>query len=140
LAGKPCRAHGSDLKIQAGHSIRYPDVFIVCSPLPRGTRVVTDPVVVFEILSDSTAVTDRIRKNEEYRNTPSIQRYVMLEQTSMAATVFNRAGDDWVGHIVIGDNALDLPEVGLTLRLADIYEGVEFPDPEPGSDEDLATR
>ncbi len=139
LVGKSCRAHGSDLKIQAWHSIRYPDAFVVCSPLPHGTRVVTDPVIVFEILT-GIAATERITKNKEYRNTPSIQRYVMLEQTSMAATVFNRAGDDWTGHLLIGDTALDLPEIGLTLRLADIYAGVEFPDPEPGSDEDLATR
>jgi Uma2 family endonuclease len=140
LAGKPCRAHGSDLKIQAWHAIRYPDAFVVCSPVPRGTTVITDPVIVFEILSDSTAETDRIRKNEEYRNTPSIQRYVMLEQTSMAATVFHRAGNDWTGHLIIGDTELSLPEIGLTLRLADIYDGVEFPPPEPGSDEDLAAR
>jgi Uma2 family endonuclease len=129
LRGHRCEAHGSELKIQASYSIRYPDAFIVCSPVPNKATVVTDPVIVFEILSDSTSRTDRIDKNREYRDTPSIQRYVLLEQTAMAATVFNRVGDDWVGHLVDGDTALELPEVGLTLRLADLYEGVELEPP-----------
>ncbi len=41
----------------AGHSagsIRYPDAFVVCSPVLRNETVVTDPVVVFEVLSPST--------------------------------------------------------------------------------------
>jgi Uma2 family endonuclease len=95
LRGHRCRAYGSELKILAGDSIRYPDVFVVCSPLPPGrTLVVNDPVIVFEILSESTSTTDRIVKNQEYRNTPSIRRYIILEQTTMAATVFDRAADD----------------------------------------------
>lgn len=51
LRGKPCQVHGSELKIAVAGSIRYPDAFVVCSPIPRGTTVVTDPVVVFEVLT-----------------------------------------------------------------------------------------
>jgi Uma2 family endonuclease len=51
LRGKPCQAYGSELKIAVAGSIRYPDAFVVCSPIPRGSTVVTDPVVVFEVLS-----------------------------------------------------------------------------------------
>jgi Uma2 family endonuclease len=47
---------------------------VVCAPIPRGTTVITDPVVVFEVLSPTTATTDRIVKNQEYRDTPSVQR------------------------------------------------------------------
>jgi Uma2 family endonuclease len=135
LRGHRCRAYGSELKIQAGQSIRYPDVFVVCSPIPSGrTLVVTDPVIVFEILSESTSTTDRIVKNQEYRNTPSIQRYVILEQTTMAATVFDRTADDWVGHLQIGETVLALPEIGAELAMSDIYEGVVFPDLDGESD------
>jgi Uma2 family endonuclease len=128
LRGHSCRAYGSELKIQTGESIRYPDAFVVCSPAPLGrTLVVTDPVIVFEILSESTSTTDRIVKNQEYRDTPSIQRYVIVEQTTMAATVFDRTADDWVGHLQIGDTVLALREIGTELAMADIYEGVMFP-------------
>jgi hypothetical protein len=87
LRGHRCQAFGSELKIQTGYSIRYPDAFVVCSPATPGALVVTDPVIVFEILSESTSYIDRIDKNREYRGTSSIQRYVILEQTKPAATV-----------------------------------------------------
>jgi Uma2 family endonuclease len=97
LRGQPCRMYTADLKIRVSGSIRYPDAFVVCSPVLGTTQVVTDPVVVFEVLSPSTASTDIGAKNEEYRDTPSIQRYVMLAQDRQQATVFARVGDDWWG-------------------------------------------
>ena len=126
LRGHHCQAHGSDLKIGVVGRIRYPDAFVVCSSIPPGTTVVRDPVVVFEILSPSTSYKDRFEKNWEYRDTPSIQRYVMLEQSRPAATVFSRSGDDWVGHIVLGETDLALPEIEITLPLLELYEGVTF--------------
>jgi Uma2 family endonuclease len=127
LRGGPCRVFGSELKIAAAGSIRYPDAFVVCSPVPRGTLVVTDPVIVFEVLSPSTSSTDRILKNREYRRTPSIRRYVILEQASQAATVYARAGDDWNAEVLIGAADLALPEIGITVPLSEVYEGIEFP-------------
>ena len=48
----------------------------------------------------------------------------MLEQTRQAATVFERQGDDWVGHIVVGEAVLGMPEIGVSVPLAELYEGV----------------
>jgi Uma2 family endonuclease len=127
LRGHHCQVHGSDLKIQVVGRIRYPDAFIVCSPIPAGTTVIHDPVVVFEILSPGTSYKDRIENNREYRATPSIQRYVILEQTRPAATVYARAGDDWVADVLVEEGDLALPEVGISVPLADLYEGVPFP-------------
>lgn len=127
LRGGPCRAHGSDLKILVAGSVRYPDAFVLCTAVPRGATVVETPVVVFEILSPSTSGIDRIVKNQEYRDTPSIRRYVMLEQTRQAATVFERQGTDWVGHVVSDETELPMPEIGITLPLADLYVDVAFP-------------
>ena len=131
LRGHPCQPYTSNLKIAVAGSIRYPDAFVVCTPLPRGTLVVTEPVVVFEVLSPSTASTDIGAKNEEYRDTPSIQRYVMLAQDRQQATVFARVGDDWVGHIVSGDGVLQMPEIGITVPLTELYEGISFEQPGP---------
>lgn len=128
LRGKPCQLFTSNLKIAVAGSVRYPDAFVICTQVPPRATVVTDPVVVFEVLSPSTATVDRTVKNEEYRDTPSIQRYVMLEQERQAATVFSRAGNDWVGHIFSGDAILTMPEIGIDLPLAELYEGVTFTD------------
>lgn len=127
LRGGPYQVFTSNLKIRAANSIRYPDAFVVCSQQAPRTRVVSDPVAVFEILSPSTANTDVGAKNQEYRDTPSIRRYVILHQDRRHATVFERSGGDWVGHIFIGDAVLAMPELNIELPLAEIYESVEFP-------------
>ncbi|MGE0225799.1 MAG: Uma2 family endonuclease [Acetobacteraceae bacterium] len=135
LRGGPCRVFGSHLKIEAAGSIRYPDAFVVCSPLPRGTTVVSDPIVVFEIISPSTSGTDRIVKMREYGNTPSIQRYVILEQTQQAATVFSRQSSPWAAVVALGEEEIALPELGITLPLAELYQDVPLPPPPPSEDE-----
>jgi Uma2 family endonuclease len=63
--------------------------------------MVSDPVIVFEVLSPSTAANDRIVKGREYQAMPSVQRYVMLEQDRIAATVHARSGDVWMHEILI---------------------------------------
>jgi Uma2 family endonuclease len=127
LLGGSCRMYGSDLKIMAAGSIRYPDAFVVCTPVPRGALVVTEPVIVFEILSPGTSSVDLLEKNREYRATPSIQRYVILERDRPAATVYSRAGDLWVADFLAGDTELALPEIGASVSLAALYRDVEFP-------------
>ncbi|HME21131.1 MAG TPA: Uma2 family endonuclease [Acetobacteraceae bacterium] len=127
LRGHRYRAHGSDLKIQVAGRIRYPDAFIVCSPITPGATVIDDPVVVFEILSPGTSYKDRIEKNQEYRATHSIQRYVILEQSRPAATVYTRAGDDWVADVLVGEAELMLSEIGSSIPLSEVYEEVPFP-------------
>jgi Uma2 family endonuclease len=124
LRGKPCRAYTSDLKVRTSSSIRYPDAFVVCSPVGGTATYVTDPVVVFEILSPSTANVDTIDKNAEYQDTPSIQRYVMLAQDSQRAMMFERTADDWVGHIMSGDVTIAMPEIDIELPLMELYDGV----------------
>lgn len=125
LLGRPCQFHGSDLKVEVAGSVRYPDGFVVCTPLPRGTLVVPDPVVVFEVLSESTQRKDRIIKLREYQATSSVQHYVMLEQDRVAATVVSRRGEDWLVRVLLDGDALAMPEIGLEIPLAELYAGVE---------------
>jgi len=126
LRGTPCTFYGSDLKIETAGRIRYPDGFVACTLIPPRATLVRDPVTIFEVLSASTSGTDRITKNQEYAALPSVQRYVMLEQDRIGATVFARVGADWLGHILTDDATLTLPEIGLTLPLAELYEGVDL--------------
>lgn len=59
LRGSSCRAHGCNLKIEVAGRIRYPDAFVTCGEpgAPRDT-VERSPVVVFEVLSESTQTVD----------------------------------------------------------------------------------
>ncbi len=131
LAGKPCRPLGPNVKIIVDGRVRYPDALVVCQPLSPSATVAEDPVVVFEVLSESSGETDLIEKNREYRATASIQRYVVLQQTHKAAIVFVRAAGGWLSEIISGDAAvLDLPEVGIAVALRDIYINAGLPDAE----------
>lgn len=109
LRGKPCRSLGPTMKIQTNDRIRYPDAFVYCMPVAANETVIRAPVVVFEVLSPGTSRIDRIEKLRDYQATASIRRYVILEQSSQAATVFTRAGDDWIGHLLTGDAVLEMP-------------------------------
>lgn len=134
LRGGPCRFYGSDLKVRTGDDhIRYPDGFVACTAAENRSTVVSDPVVIFEVLSPATAPVDRIVKAREYQATPSVRRYVMLEQDRIGATVYARAGDGWTHEILIADSMLALPEIGAKLPLAELYEDLVFA-PEEGAD------
>ena len=129
LRGKPCQFFGSDLKIQvAENHIRYPDGMVVCSHVDRSAKVVHDPIVIFEVLSPGTAAKDRIVKAREYQATPSVQRYVMLEQVRIGATVHVRAADGWNVLVLKDGDTLALPEIDLAIPLTEFYEGLTFED------------
>jgi Uma2 family endonuclease len=126
--GKPCRVHGNSLKIQVMGSIRYPDTFVSCTPVERGSTLVHEPVVIFEVLSRGTAHTDRMVKNREYAATASVRRYIMLEQKAVDGMMFTRSADDtaWTGMILNAGDTIHMPEIGIDLPLSELYAGVEF--------------
>lgn len=136
LRGKPCQPYGSELKILVDGRIRYPDAFVVCTPVAAKTTVVADPVVVFEILSDGSGHSDLVVKNAEYRACPAILRYVTLQQTHAGALVFARKGEDWVAETLAGEDAvLRLPEPGIEVPLAELYADVPLaPAPETAAE------
>ena len=136
LSGKPCQFFGSDLKIQVGeNSSRYPDGIVLCSDMDPSLKIVRNPVVIFEVLSPSTAAKDRIVKAREYQATPSVKRYVMLEQDRIGATVHVRAQDGWSVLVLKDDDILAMPEIGLEIPLAEFYEGLAF-EAQPVEDND----
>lgn len=126
LRGRQCRFYGSNLKIEMSGRIRYPDGFVVCSPILPKTTVVKDPVVIFEVLSDSTGQTDLFIKNREYAFVASVQRYVMLSQDEVGGMMFERVGADWVGRMLAADATLRMPEIGIEVPLSEFYEGLDF--------------
>ncbi len=126
LRGKPCRFIGNDLKINVAGRIRYPDGFVYCTPFQADRKVIEEPVVIFEVLSESTSSTDLITKNAEYAATPSVRRYVVLAQDAIGGTMFERSGDDWTGRLLSADSLLRMPEIGIEVPMVEFYEGVEF--------------
>jgi Uma2 family endonuclease len=133
LAGSQCRSFGPNVKILAAGRARYPDAFVTCLPIDPTATVADAPIVVFEVISDDTARTDRIEKLREYQATPSIQRYVILEQRSIGAMMFFRKGEDWVVSALTEADTLDLPEIDIAIPISELYTGLQLAPPVGGA-------
>ncbi len=126
LRGKPCYVRGPDIKVQTGPGHRYPDAFVSCTPVAHNATVAADPVVVFEVMSESTAETDRTTKLREYRSLPSVQRYVMLEQSQEFATIVSRTATGWDLETLEAGGVLSMPEIGVEVAMAELYDGLDL--------------
>ena len=116
----PCEVHGSELKVLTQGRVRYPDASVVCGDTEDEGDII-QPTVVFEVLSPSTALTDRRVKAAEYAAVPGILAYVMLE-TERPEIIVRRRGTGWAEEAVGGlDAVLNLPEIDVDIPLAAIY-------------------
>jgi Uma2 family endonuclease len=129
LRGTACSAFATDLGVRTiGQSVRYPDGLITCTKFPDSERLAPDVVVVFEVLSPDSGRRDRIDKAREYAAVRSILRYIIVESADAGLQVLHReqGGAPWMVQPLTGDDVLALPEVGIDLPVAELYEGVEF--------------
>jgi Uma2 family endonuclease len=130
LRGRECRPFTGDgaLETKPGQ-IRRPDVGVDCGRRdPNATRAAL-PRVVVEVLSPTTRDFDTLDKLEEYKMVDSLERIVVIEPNAPEVIVWARGdGRNWGRAACRGlDQAVDMPEIGVTLPLKEIYDGVEFP-------------
>ena len=86
-----------------------------------------DPRLVIEVLSPSTTRYDRFQKLAEYQAHPAIQVILLVDTEQPRVTVWRRADAVWTPHEEAGLQAIiDLPEIGATLPLAELYDGLAF--------------
>jgi Uma2 family endonuclease len=130
LRGSGCRPFTGDGSVETRPGqIRRPDVGVDCGPRdPNGTKAAL-PKLVIEVLSPSTRDFDTFRKLEEYKQINSLDTIVLVEPNEPVAFVWRRdAARGWAEARVRGiDARIAMPELGVTLEMAAIYEGVEFP-------------
>jgi Uma2 family endonuclease len=127
LKGGPCEPYISDVKVrvEAGRYtyVYYPDVMVVCSPHQDEDRYVTNPKLIVEVLSESTARTDRHEKRLHYGGIRTLEEYIIVAQEFVEVTIFRRR-EDWQPAVLDSPDAiLELRSIGLTVALAQIYDG-----------------
>jgi Uma2 family endonuclease len=131
LRNGPCEPLGPDAGVETSNrAVRYPDALVTCSSVENGERLVPSVMTVFEIISPTSGRIDRIVKVREYAAVPSIRRYVILESATVGMTVFERdnAHDQWRAVTLTGDDTLQMPEIGIEIPVAELYDGIVFPD------------
>jgi len=137
LRGKPCQTLNSDfrIKITATGLETYPDVSVICRPLQfveDRRDVATNPVVIVEVLSPSTEEYDRGTKFKHYRTIPSLRAYLLVSQEQMLVEHWTRQDEHtWVIHdYTAPDQEFRIEAIGVTMKMTDIYDGVEPGDAE----------
>ena len=130
--GKRCGAYMADMKLRLVEQniFYYPDVMLACNPDDDHPLYKTQPCILVEVLSPSTAATDHREKWHAYRNLPSLKAYLMVDSEIRRAEFYQR--DDagiWHGHTLLEDQVLsvDCGEINIALSLDDLYEDVRVP-------------
>jgi len=127
LRGKPCRVYGSDMKLYVREYDKfcYPDVQVLCEKGIRHKDNVENPVLVVEVLSDSTESYDRGRKFEHYRSIESLQYYVLVDQNRKHVDFYERKSiDRWT--LTDSQDRLVFANLDISLEVEEIYRQVEF--------------
>lgn len=129
LKGSSCRVFVESVKtrIEAADSYFYPDVVVTCDARDWATPdYLSHPLLVVEVLSESTASYDRGDKFAAYRKLPSLQEYVLVDLSAKRIEVFRRnAEQHWVLYEYIDGESIELASLSLTLPVAVVLEDTE---------------
>lgn len=121
---KPCREFMSDMKVQIGTKFYYPDVMVACGEFDPTAKFETSPVLIIEILSESTEARDRLEKLVAYQRLSSLKEYVLVAQDKVQVEIYQRDGDSWqIEYNTYGDECL-FNSVNYRCPIETIYEDV----------------
>ncbi|MDQ6761349.1 MAG: Uma2 family endonuclease [Bacteroidota bacterium] len=124
---------GSDMKVYSPRilSFVYPDAVVVCEkPLFYEDRkdIITNPLLIVEVLSPSTEDYDRKGKFFDYKQIPSFKEYLLVEQNIAFITASYKIADrTWQDTEANGSDAyIYLKSIDCTISLSKIYKGIKF--------------
>lgn len=130
---RTCRSYSSDQRIFIPQNglYTYPDLSVVCGKPTFGDEqqfLLTNPVLLIEVLSNGTASYDRAEKFELYRSIPTLREYLTVDSRRVHAGLWRRTNENvWLlaQEVRDLDDAVTLETIGLTLLLLDVYANVE---------------
>jgi Uma2 family endonuclease len=133
LVERPCSVYSSDMKVKIAKidKYTYPDMVITCEEEKfedKEEDVLLNPIVIIEILSDSTEAYDRGKKFSHYQYISSFMEYVLVSQDTYKVERFIRQqANKWLYeafHTI--DDVLIIESIDCKLPMKEIYRKVEF--------------
>lgn len=127
-----CRVYidGMKLEIEQNEFYVYPDLIYTCNDDVKGNEVfVKKPAIIFEVLSDATALYDKEVKLKYYKKIPSLNYYVLVAQKEIMVEVYSRIDDSQIWQYQTFENldeTIVFDRLGFTIPVAVIYEGINF--------------
>lgn len=132
LSDGPCEPYDSQFKLRVGrtNSYMYPDMMVICGEektSDEDPEALTNPILIIEVLSKSTAEYDRTKKFFRYRQIPSLQEYLLIDQYEPQADLYSFEGGRWIYSSFYGLEAVVfIPALSVELSLREIYRKVTF--------------
>lgn len=126
LKGKPFKVYEHDIKLMVKDQkvYRYPDLFVIHQKGNHKTYT-TDPVLIVEVISDSTENTDRERKRVQYFSIPTLQYYLLVHQDESIVEFYTRENSHWIYDYRSDLNdTIALPFFETSISLSTIYDGI----------------
>jgi Uma2 family endonuclease len=129
LQGSDCEVFTSDVKVvtPAG-DVMYPDVVVACGDLPGKATALDTPIVIVEVLSESTAERDHGRKRWAYQTIPSLRHYVLVDQDEGGVEVTSPNPDGTWRSVILRDlsDRLGLSALKAEIGLDEVFARVAF--------------
>ena len=128
LIDRPCNVYPSDMRVRISKTgmYAYPDVVVTCGEeqfADDNSDILLNPIVLIEVLSESTANYDRGDKFEHYRRIESLREYILVFQELHRADQYVRQNDSqWLlTEFHTADNIIKLGSIACELALKEIY-------------------
>jgi Uma2 family endonuclease len=133
LRARRCDVLSNEMKVRLQNSRKffYPDVIVLCGePEFHDERrdIILNPLLVIEVLSDSTEAFDRGTKFQAYQTLDSLKEYILVAQDRPVVEQYVRQADGkWIYTAAVGlESSLTLPSVECSLNLSAVYDKVDF--------------
>jgi len=125
LSGSLCRTYMSDMRVNVAAlgSYFYPDVMVTYRVIDKASPLVkTEPKLIVEVLSPSTAAHDRGVKLGHYRKLPSLQEYVLVDLDTQCTDCYRLGADGlWVLHPFADGETVQLASVALEVTAGQLF-------------------
>lgn len=127
---RPCRPYALDVKVQVetatSERFFYPDVLVTCSDLDSDAFIIRQPVLIIEVVSESTKDFDRGEKFAAYKLLPSFMEYLLVQQDCPEIELF-RKRTGWAAETYGLSDEISLESVHLKIPVAALYQDADFP-------------
>lgn len=131
LKGSPCRVFVESVKtrVEAADCFFYPDVAVTCDTRDRQTPdYISHPILIIEVLSDSTAAFDRGAKFAAYRKLESLQEYMLVDVAAQRVEIFRRNPENhWVLYDYDAADTLEIAALALRVAMSEVLDDTQEP-------------
>lgn len=124
LEGSDCETFYGEVKLSVKHLNRfyYPDLIVVCGPDDEHDYYLTKPTIIVEVLSLTTALTDKREKWFAYQEIEGLKEYVMIEQEAERAEVYRKRDDGLWSFIEFESHEeIEFESINFKMPMAELY-------------------